>query len=329
MAGPRTRRRPLVLVAAAVVVTAVLLIAQGAASSRPNANEAVQAYLDQVRPGVQQSVEQGADFEDVRTQARTLGRDGIDRRLDRLTHDVQSTLTSIDTLTPPARLRVAQAYLVAALGVRAKAVVEARTAFDGALTVQSTSDQGVGQAVSSLEAVGQDLDLGDRAFDLFVGSLPRTAQMPTGSPWVPDASQWTGVQITAFVDLLRSSAAAHPVHDLSMLAYQTDPAVVSIGPDGTQTIPASSTTSVSMVIENVGNQPEHNVTVLVVLSLPGGGQETLRDFIDLAPGQTRALTLRPLPTTPGMQGKLVVQVVPVPGEHDTANSSITTPVAFR
>jgi hypothetical protein len=224
---------------------------------------------------------------------------------------------------------VAQAYLVAALGLRAKAVREARPAFDAALTIQTTPDQGVGQAVTQLETVGQDLDLGDRAFGLFTGSLPKGVAVPTGSPWVADATQWSEVRLTASVDLLRSSASARPVHDLSMLSFQTDPGAVSIAADGTQTIAASSTTSVSMVIENVGNQPEHNVTIMVILSLATGGQETLRDFIDLSPGQTRAITLRPLPTSSGMQGRLLVEVIPVPGETDTANSSITAPVVFR
>src|SRR5947209_8063708 len=113
MAGPRTRRRPLVLVVIAAVVTVVVLIAQGAASSKPNANEAVQAYLDQVRPGVQASASQGSDFADVRANAVALGRAALDRRLDRLSAEVKSTLRSIDTLAPPPSMRVAQAYLVA------------------------------------------------------------------------------------------------------------------------------------------------------------------------------------------------------------------------
>ena len=314
---------------AAVVVTAVVLIAQGAASSRPNANETVLTYLDQVRPGVQQSVTQGSDFADVRANAQTLGRNGLDRRLDRLAHEVHTTLASIDTLTPPPGMRVAQAYLVAALGVRAKAVAEARPAFDTALTIGTDPTQGMDQAVSGLQTVGQDLGLGDRAFALFVGSLPANTGMPSAAPWLADPSLWTGVQLTAFVDLLRSSASAQPVHDLAMLTFQTNPGAVSIANDGTQTIPASSSTSVSMVIENVGNQPEHNVTVMVILSLPAGAQETLRDFIDLAPGQTRALTLRPLPTSSGMQGRLTVETLAVPGETANSNSSITTPVVFR
>jgi len=231
-------------------------------------------------------------------------------------------------LSPPPSLRVAQAYLVAALGVRAKAVAAARPAFDDALTIDQTGGPSVGRAVSELASVGQDLGLGDQAFGLFTGSLPPSVQVPGGAPWVTDPSQWANQQLTVFVDLLRASASAEPVHDMAMLAFQTNPSAVNITADGTQTIPASSKTSVSMVVENVGNQPEQNVTVMVVLTLAGGGQETLRDFVNLGPGQTRALTLGPLPTSTGMRGRLTVEVLPVPGETDTANSSITAPVVF-
>jgi hypothetical protein len=330
MAGSR-RRRPAVFVGLAALITIIVLVAQGSASTQPNAGEGVQAYLDQVRPGVQQSATQGADFSDVRAKALTLGRNGIDRRLDRLASEVKTTLTSIDTLAPPASMRVAQAYLVAALGVRLKAVLEARPAMDAALTKAASADQGVGDAVNQLYTVAQDLGLGDRAFSLFLGSLPAGSAIPTGSPWIGDDSLWSEVPLTAFVDRLRSSASAVPVHDVAMLAFQTDPGVVSVGADGTEVIPASHTTSVSMVMENVGNQAEKNLNVWVYFTPDGSNKpsRTLRDFVDIAPGATRAITLKPLLTDPGMIGRLDVTVVPVPGETDTTNNTLTVRVQFK
>jgi len=330
MAGPRNRRRSVALLLLAGLVTAIVLIAQGGTSSRPGATEAVQSYLDQLRPGVQQTMEEGSDFADIRTNAQTLGRDAIDRRLDRLGEEVDSTLASIDSLTPPTTLRVAQAYLVAALGVRAKAVLEARPAFDAALTIERSADQGVGNAVSQLSTVAQDLGLGDRAFELFLSSVPAGSNVTPAPPWLSDTTDWTPVQLTAFVDILRSSTSAQPVHDLAMLAFQTDPAAVSIAADGTETIPASHATSVGMVVENVGNQTERNFTVYVTLTLDDGAPVApLRDFLTLAPGQSHAFTLTPLVTDPGMRGVLRVDILPVTGETDTTNNTIAVPVVFR
>jgi hypothetical protein len=322
------RRRPMVWILAALAITAVILIAEAGAASHPKASEAVQAYLDQLRPGVQTSTTDGADFMDIRTNAVTLGKDGIDRRLDRLANSVNTTLTSIDTLTPPASMRVAQAYLVAALGARAKAVSEARPAMDAALTQAASADQGIQTAANQLGTVGQDLQLGDRAFTYFIGALPSNVAAPPPSTWITNPTDWTPVELTAYVTVLRSAATVTPIHDLAMIAYETDPAAVSTD-NGAQVIPAAKNMSVSMVIENVGNQTEHNLTITALLTLSDGTQQSLRDFIDLTPGQTRAITLLSMHPTAGLTGTLTVTVQPVPGETNTANNTLSTPVEFR
>jgi len=329
MAGPRPRRRPLVLVLFALALTAIVLLSQSGGSSHPNQAEAVQVYLDQVHPGVQSSTTDGADFADIRSNAAKLGRDGIDRRLDRLARSVDTTLGDVDALTPPPSMRVPHAYLVAALGVRSKAVHASRDAFDTALTLSTSADQGAQDAVDRLSGVGQDLTLGDRAFALFLGALPRTVAAPPPSVWVANPSDWSSAELPAFVTALRSSASLSAVHDLSMIAFQTDPPAVSALADGTEVVPTSKAMSVSMVIENVGNQPEHNVTVSALLTLSNGAQQSLRDFIDLAPGQRRAITLQALHPPSGTSGTLQVIVQPVPGETNLKNNSIVTPMQFR
>jgi hypothetical protein len=89
MAGPRSRRRPLWLVLVGLVVTVVILIGQSASKAhRANQNEAIQVYLDQLRPGIQTSTTDGSDFADIRANAANLGLDGLDRRLARLSNSV-------------------------------------------------------------------------------------------------------------------------------------------------------------------------------------------------------------------------------------------------
>lgn len=329
MAGPRPRRRALMFVLVAALLTVVALLAEGGGSSRPDAPELVQVYLDQVHPGIQRSAQDGADFSDIRANAAKLGRDGVDRRLDRLAKSVDTTLRDVESLTPPSSMRVAHAYLVAALGVQAKGVHEARGAFDAALTQDPSADQGTQRAVDQLVAVGQDLTLGDRAFALFLGALPPKVVAPAAVVWVTSQSDWAAAELPAFVTLLRSTASLTPVHDVAMVAFQTDPPAVSTTADGTQVIPASKAMSVSMVVQNVGNQPEHQVTVSALLTLSNGTQQSLRDFIDLAPGQRRAITLQALHPASGTSGNLQVIAQPVPGQTDLKHNSIVTPVQFR
>jgi hypothetical protein len=173
------------------------------------------------------------------------------------------------------------------------------------------------------------LELGDRSFALFVGALPANVESIAPSVWVPDASQWAPANLDAFVTTLRSSSSAAPVHDLAMVAYETDPSPVG-GVNGAQIIPAAQNMTVTMVVQNVGNQTERNVTITAVLSggAAGGGQ-SLRDFIDLAPGQLRAVTLMSMHPSTGQQGTLTVTVQPVPGETNLANNSLSAQVQFR
>lgn len=329
MAGPRPRRRALGFVIVAAIVTVIVLIAVSGGSSRPNAPELVQVYLDQVHPGIQKSAQDGADLADIRANAAKLGRDGVDRRLDRLAKSVDTTLSDVDALTPPASMRVAHAYLVAALGVRSKGVHAARGAFDSSLTLTAAADQGTSDAVDQLVAVGQDLTLGDRAFGLFTGALPPTIAPPPPAVWVTTPSDWASAELQTFVVLLRSTASLTAVHDVAMVAFQTDPPAVSTTADGIEVIPASKAMSISMVVQNVGNQPERQVTVTALLTLSNGSQQSLRDFIDLAPGQRRAITLQSLHPTTGTSGTLQVVVQPVPGQTDLKRNSIVTPVEFR
>ena len=329
MAGHRSRRRLLLIVVAVAAVSALVLVSQGGTSARPSAPEAVQVYLDQVRPGVQHSTEEGADLADIRANAAKLGRDGVDRRLDRLGQTVENTLTSMESLSPPPSMRVAHAYLVATLGVRAKGVRAARSAFDAALTDAQSADAGVQAAVDQLVAVGQDLTLGDRAYGLFAGALPPKVDPPPGSIWITSPSDWMPAELPAYVTLLRSSASVTPVHDLAMIAFQTDPPAVTTLADGTEVIPASKAMSVSMVIQNIGNQTERQVTVSVLLTFANGAQQSLRDFIDLSAGQRRAITLQSLHPETGSSGTLQVIVQPVPGQTDLKRNSIVTAVQFR
>src|SRR6266849_6061507 len=168
MAVPRRqRRRSARWLLVVGVLTAVIVVVNAGLRSRPSGGENVLAYLDQSRPEIQRSADEGADLADVRAHAAALGRDGIGRRLDRLMAQTKSTLTGVTNLTPPPSLRVAHAYLVAAMGVRARAATDARAAM-AAVLAEGPPDA----SVSGLVAAGQEMELSDRAYGLFTSSLP-------------------------------------------------------------------------------------------------------------------------------------------------------------
>ena len=220
MAAPRRAvRRPGRWLLAAILLTIAVLIANAALHTHASTAESVLTYLDQIRPDVQRSANEGADLADVRANAVQLGRDGISRRLDRLVSEARTTLTNVTNVTPPPSLRVAHAYLLSTLAVRARAADEARTAMNAALA-EGPADP----AVQGLVSVGQDITLGDRAYQLFAASLPAPTAVPLPvSTWVTDPTGWMQPELVAFVTSLRSSTSPTPVHDLAIVTFTTDP----------------------------------------------------------------------------------------------------------
>jgi hypothetical protein len=307
------------------LLTVAVLLAAAALRSRPSQGENVLAYLDQVRPEIQLSANEGADLADVRANAVTLGRDGITRRLDRLVNQTKATLSAIAAVTPPVALRVAHAYLVAAMGVRARAAMDARSAMAVALA-QGAPDA----AVKGLTGAGQEMELSDQAFALFTGSLPpsATGTVPT-SAWVADQSVWTTQAVTVFVTTLRSSTSLSPIHDLAVETFVTDP--VPVGNDnGSLVIPPTKGIQVSIVVADVGNQPEKHATVTATLHTDvSNTTETVRDFVDLTPGQQTALTIGSLHPLSGTTGTLTVAISPAPGQTDLTDNTLQERVELR
>src|SRR5690242_13787397 len=87
LAGRRPQRRRRRWVLLGLVLTLIVLAVNAAVSSRSGKQadrQAILGYVDTVRPLVDRSSQEGSELADLRNQAITLGRDGIERRLDRV-----------------------------------------------------------------------------------------------------------------------------------------------------------------------------------------------------------------------------------------------------
>jgi hypothetical protein len=245
--------------------------------------------------------------------------------MDRLVTDAKATLAAVEGLTPPTSLRVAHAYLLTAISVRAKAAVDAQTALTAALA-EGPPDP----AVQGLVSVGQDIELSDRAYGLFTSSLtvPPTVPLPAAT-WVSDPTGWAEPQLAVFVATLRSSTSLTPVHDLAVVTFTTDPPPVGLD-NADEVIPPTKGLQIPVVVADVGNLPERHVTVTATLYTNGANTtETVRDFVDLVPGQQIAVTMGSLHPVSGTTGTLTVSVLPVPGETNLANNSQQWAVELR
>jgi hypothetical protein len=273
---------------------------------------------------IERSSNEGLDIADVRANAVQLGRDGIGRRLDRVSREADDVVRDSRRIAAPAALRDANDLLVAAFAIRAKAAATVRQAFTDALGTQPP-----GPAITALVEVGKDMTAGDRAYQLFLGSLPPAGTPPAPSQWVTDEQDWTQPFLATFVTALRSSQTLSPGHDLGVVLVLVDPAAVGLD-GGLTVLPSAKNLKLQIVVSNAGNVTEKHATVTATVSPSAvGPSDTARDFVDLTPGQRRTVslgTLRPLTGTPFT---LLVRIEPVAGETSVADNDKTAVYVMR
>jgi hypothetical protein len=249
------------------------------------------AYLDEVRPHVEESTRQGAVLADVRTDAGELGRTGLRRRLERMSREARQVVGAVRAEEVPPGLRESSSLLIAAVVARATAVERMAGALTGALGTGPLD-----RSVDALVVVGQDLVVADRAYALFVESLPDDLRdAAPASQWIHDPPAWSELELGAFVAGLRASATLAPVHDVTLVTVRLEPAAVAREGDAV-VLPKVDEVQVIAVVANVGNEAEERVPVEAVV-ISEGGMDVARQFVDLAAGQrqTVLLTLRPSP----------------------------------
>lgn len=276
------------------------------------------AYLDEVRPHVQRSTEQGADVLAVRAMAGDLGRPGIRRRLDRVVKEAGDTLRAVERVGPPEGLERAHSLLVSSLVLRHRG---AATAARG--MIDALGRENIDPIVLRLAATGRDLVASDTSYNAFRQTVQKTIgkdrpDVVPESMWVPDTDQWQPPELTAFVNILKANSSLAPVVDVSTLLVRTEPSAVGRD-NGRLVLPKVNGVKVSVVVANVGNVAQKQVTVVATLRSVTG-EDTARGFADLSPGQRRTLSFRRLRAAPG-DALLTVTIAPLAGETSIADNT--------
>jgi hypothetical protein len=323
--GTGRRRRRWLVVAAALSLLALLINATVSSGSSTQARViAGQGFLDQVRPLVTRSTNEGTDIADVRNNAGKLGRDGVMARLARVSRDADDVLTQARRLKAPANMATARDLLMATFAIRKETTVAVTKGLTAAVSKGSTDD-----AVGQLLEAGRDLLAGDRSYQLFQRDVSPKVGDVEDSQWVTDADSWSEPVLAAFVAGLRSSAAASPIHDLRVVLVTTDP--VPVGTEGTsEVLPTAKLLKLQIVVANVGNEAEKRLTVSATITPASiGPSDTSRDFVDLTPGQRKTVLLGTLRPTPGTPTALLIHIDTAPGEANTADNERTLSFVMR
>lgn len=314
-----TRRRGRPWLFFAVLATLLVLVVYAALAARspgPIRQQAQQAYLDQALPAIQQSSQQGLDVAAVRSQTVTLSSATMISHISSVLAQTQQTLAAVEKLKPPPPDQTAHSLLVAALDLRVSGTKGLSQALGTALSAQP-----IDSGVQALADVGLDFQASDRVYHLFQQAMPPGNAPLPDSRWVPDASAYSAASLQVFVATLRSAGTLSPVHDVAVVVVTTTPAPVNLQ-NGVEVLPLAKSLNLQIVVANTGNQPEKNLTVSATVA-PAlfGPTQTVRDFVDLVPGQTRTVSLGGLRVASGQLVTLTVKVDPPVGAANLGDSS--------
>lgn len=322
VARRRQRRRPVIplLALALTLVVVVLRIADNSAGE----GDAALAWLDEVRPVVNESNQVGAQLRDLRASIAGLDRPAVRRRVDRLRREAEAHVRDADAVEYPRSLRDAHALLISTLAVRARAVADLRPAVDAALGAAPVAD-----VVARLQRVGDDLLVADRTYQLFSDVAPDIRPGVTApSVWVEDAAVWQPGELGAWVATMRASRATGPVHDLRVVTVGLDPPPVGRETD-LDVFPTTRNLRLQVVVANVGNAAASRVVVTASVGPPGGAPDTARQFVDLDVGQRHVVQLGGLAPPANQPVVILVRVEPIEGETSIVDNLWERQAIFR
>jgi hypothetical protein len=301
-----------------IVVTLLVLVVDASIKSRsPNQVKTLstQAWVDQVLPILGETISQGDEVNQIRTEPVTSSALTVLPALQGVANNAAQALTAARALKPPVSVAGPNGLLLTCLQTRvlgAETVSEAMTA---ALTGSG------GNPIAQLQTASQQFQVADEAYALFLQDMPPVGvHLPT-SVWLSDPGDYTAASLTTYVQALRNARSPVPVHDLQVEAVTTMPPAVSVrgqGASAVQVLPQSQTLTVVATVGNIGNQTESDVLLVGSLHPSAVGYSgQFREYVSLQQGQSTTVTLPAFRPPIGVPVTLVVTIGPVNGETNT------------
>ena len=191
----------------------------------------------------------------------------------------------------------------------------------------------VAAAAAAVQSAGDDMQVGDQAYRLFEQTM--AGKVPP-SRWLADATPYQTANAEIFLASFQNSIATAQIDEVRLYSVSTTPSPVSVQ-NGVQILPQASQLLVTVVVANTGNRPAPGLTVTASISPVGSGAGSVRDFVDLQPGQVHAIVgMGPVAPPQGVPVTLTIAITPPKGsalpavsktlvfEMPTANFTPTT-----
>ena len=300
-----------------IVITLFVLLIDASLHSRspgPDNQLATGAWVDRALPLMTTSTEEGQQLAAIWSGGLQLPVTSLSAQVDQIASGAASTYQKAAALHPPDTLAGPAGLLAASLLARSEAATAVRAALAPILHGgQSAPDPKVRAAMlAGIETSGQDLQIGDQAYRLFLHSLPNLGVTIPTSAWAADLSPYQPGRAQVFLTSLANAMSAVAVHQVRIDSITTSPSLVATR-GNVQVLPDSRALLVTVVLSDTGNQAENDLTVTAAITSVRG-RSSVRDFVNLNAGQSRTVqNMGPLNPPEGVDVLLTVTVTPSAG----------------
>ncbi len=301
-----------------VVITLLVLLIDASLHSRSVTTAedlAAGTWIDRVLPVIATSTAEGQQLEQLWANGLHLSGPTISSQLEQLTAGSASAYQEVIKLRPPDILAGQSGLLEACLLSRSEATATLQSAFSPLLASSSSGSSAAAQqnALTAIQTAGTDLQVGDQAYAMFARTMPASLVRMPSSQWLTSSTPYQPQTAQVFLTSLQNAVVTTPVHELKIYSVTTSPAAVSTH-GTTQILPDATALAVTVVVADVGNQPESNLTVTATIQPPSAGSSSVRDFVNLVPGQAYTIVgMGPLNPPEGTPFVLAITVAPPAG----------------
>jgi hypothetical protein len=339
-------------IAVGLVITLFVLLIDASINSRstgPVQQLAAGAWFDRALPIITTSTEEGQTVASIWTNGLSTPAASLASEINGVVTGSATAYAQAIRLRPPTNLSGQAGLLVACLLARSQGAEALKQAFQETLgaaypaatttgskkaattttttTVPAAAGDPLAAPVQALSTAAARMEIGDQAYQLFASDVPASLGLKIpASVWLASSAPYQAQTAQVFLTSLQSSVSTTPVYAVKVYALSTDPPPVNMQ-GTTAVLPVVSDITLTLVVANVGNQPEDNLTVVAALSPVGGGAGSVRDFVNLEPGQAHTIAnFGPLNPPQGVPVTLTVTVTS-PDSPQTA--TVTVPYVFE
>ena len=309
----------------ALLMLFYLLGLLGRSCGGQNSGELI-SYLDKTNKIVEKSNQISKGFDALKSDAANVSRKELKSRLSQYGSDSKKLLADSEAIIPPEDMTKAHGYFTFCMELRASGLQSYGPALLNGLE-DIDLEVASGQIARSLK----DLALGDRVYARFsseAGSVAKKAGVKKTIPksrFLAEDTAYEKTSILPYLQKLKSAKGLEEVHGISILEMTTEPKQIKvITSKKLAVLPSADSISVTVTIENQGNQIEVNIPIVAKLKSESQTkeQEEQAFLTSLAPGQKKKVTISGLAPTqdPDVVNLLTVTAGPLPKEKSTSNN---------